>query len=200
VKLNCVEKAAMNNPIRAFIQRHYEAAMLLRLGGPCEDANALEIGCGRGVGVQLILERFRAKHVDAFDLDPGMISLASTDLPPELRSSVTLSVGDVTEIDAPDAYYDAVFDFGIIHHVPDWRRAVTEVTRVLRSGGRFYFEEVTRKALNRWATRTLTRHPTEDRFTGDQFMAELRERSIEVGNRFQYFFFNDFFAGVGIKA
>jgi ubiquinone/menaquinone biosynthesis C-methylase UbiE len=48
----------------------------------------------------------------------------------------------VTAIAVPDSRYDAVFDFGIIHHVPDWRAAVAEVARVLRPQGRFYAEEV----------------------------------------------------------
>ena len=32
--LNRVETALMNNPIRAAIQRHFEAQRLLRMGGP----------------------------------------------------------------------------------------------------------------------------------------------------------------------
>ncbi|MHC1764566.1 MAG: methyltransferase domain-containing protein [Verrucomicrobiia bacterium] len=38
------------------------------------------------------------------------------------------------------ATYDAVFDFAIIHHVPNWRDALVEVNRVLRPGGVFYAE------------------------------------------------------------
>ena len=65
----------MNNPLRALIQRRFEAARLLRMGGPMEGGSALEIGCGRGVGVQLILDLFGADAVDAFDLDPRMVAL-----------------------------------------------------------------------------------------------------------------------------
>src|SRR5688572_25225993 len=49
MKLNAVEKALMNNPARAFLQKHYEAPLLARLGGRTEQARVLEIGCGRGV-------------------------------------------------------------------------------------------------------------------------------------------------------
>jgi hypothetical protein len=46
-------------------------------------------------------------------------------------------VGSVTDLDgavgAADAGYDTVFEFGIIHHVEDWRAAVAEIARVLRS-------------------------------------------------------------------
>lgn len=33
MKLNAVERALMNNPVRAGLQRWYEAALLERLGG-----------------------------------------------------------------------------------------------------------------------------------------------------------------------
>ena len=55
MKLNWIERAAMDNPIRAAIQRLYEAPLLERLGGRVEVLDALEIGCGRGVGSEPIL-------------------------------------------------------------------------------------------------------------------------------------------------
>lgn len=76
MKLNAVEKALMNNPVRAGVQRLYEARLLERLGGRLAGGQALEIGCGRGVGVQLILDRFGADTVVAFDLDPEMVERA----------------------------------------------------------------------------------------------------------------------------
>ena len=80
MRLNRAEYALMNNPIRAALQRHFEAARLLRLGGPLGGGAALEMGCGRGVGVELVLDVFGAETVDAFDLDPRMIELARTRL------------------------------------------------------------------------------------------------------------------------
>ena len=49
---------------------------------------------------------------------------------------IRLWTGDVTPIPTPTATYDAVFDFGILHHVTEWRCALAEVARVLRPGGR----------------------------------------------------------------
>ncbi len=143
MKLNWVEFAAMNNPVRAWIQRHWEARRLLKMGGPLENGRALEIGCGRGVGTELIFDVFRAATVDAFDLDPRMIGRAAKRLE-NRRDRVKLWVGDASQIDADDSVYDAVFDFGIIHHVPEWRKCLGEVFRVLKPGGRFYGEEILR--------------------------------------------------------
>jgi ubiquinone/menaquinone biosynthesis C-methylase UbiE len=200
MKLNRIEKAFMNNPVRALIQRRYEAPWLERLGGRANGLRVLEVGCGRGVGTQIIFERFGAREVHAFDFDPDMVRLARRRLANYAPERLRLTVGDVTAIDEADASFDAVFDFGIIHHVPDWPAAIAEVRRVLRPGGRFYFEEVTRHALERWSYRTFTVHPTANRFSAQEFVAELQRRGIAVGHNFIEIFFGDFVIGVGRAA
>lgn len=175
--LNRLETALMNNPLRAALQRHVEARRLLRLGGALDGGHALEVGCGRGVGIDLILRVFGAASVDAFDLDPKMVARARARFPP--RSRVRVWVGDATAISAPDATYDAVFDFGIIHHVPDWRRAVAEIHRILKPGGRFYGEEVLRRAVTHPVIRRLLEHPQSDRFDAETFRRELAASGLE---------------------
>jgi ubiquinone/menaquinone biosynthesis C-methylase UbiE len=179
--LNRVEYALMNNPLRAAIQRYFEAPRLLRMGGPMHGGLALEIGCGRGVGVQLILDVFGAEIVDAFDLDPRMVALARTRLAAR-GVRARFWVGDATSIPAPDSTYDAVFDFGIIHHIPDWRPALAEVRRVLKRGGRFYAEEVLADFIRRPATRRLLEHPQVDRFDSEGFRMALEEAGLDVTN------------------
>jgi ubiquinone/menaquinone biosynthesis C-methylase UbiE len=165
----------MNNPIRAAVQRRIEAERFLRLGGPVRGV-ALEIGCGRGVGAEIILDVFGAEGVDAFDLDPRMIVRARSRLA-KRGDRVRLWTGDVTRIAAPDETYDAVFDFGIIHHVAEWPRALAEVARVLRSGGRFYAEEVLRPVIVHPVVRRLVSHPQADRFD----LAQFTETLLAVG-------------------
>jgi ubiquinone/menaquinone biosynthesis C-methylase UbiE len=74
---------------------------------------------------------------------------------------------------------------------------VGEVSRVLRPGGRFCFEEVTRHALDRPTYRRLFDHPAEDRFSAQELVAELERSGIAVGDRVVERFFGDFVIGVG---
>ena len=169
----------MNNPVRAAVQRRLEARWLLEMGGPMRGGRALEIGCGRGEGVAIVLDAFGAERVDAFDLDPHMIALARARLA-HRGDRVQLWTGDASAIDAPDAAYDAVFDFGIIHHIVAWRDALSEVRRVLRPGGRFYAEEVLAGFIRHPVWRRLLAHPSQDRFDLDGFREGLVSAGLEI--------------------
>lgn len=196
--LNRAEKMLLNNPIRRAIQRYYEVPLLLRMSHRMENSSVLEIGCGQGFGMELILTEFGASTVCGIDLDRDMVGRAARRIQP-FGNHARVAVGDVTAIAADDQSFDAVFDFGIIHHVPVWRNAIREVKRVLKPGGLFLFEEVSKQALDRWVYRTLFDHPEEDRFTRDQFVRELKAQDIDVGSNLVSFCFGDFFAGVGTR-
>jgi len=192
MRLNAVETALMNNPVRAAIQSRFEATRLLALGGPTPGARVLEVGCGRGVGAELILDRFGAERVDAFDLDRGMVERARR----RLRRRGTRArvwVGSVTAIASSGAVYDAVFDFGILHHVEDWRGALKEIRRVLRPGGRLFAEEVFERLVGAPIWSRLLEHPQQARFDHDGFRSGLEEAGFRVlatrtlWNRFGWF-------------
>ncbi|MDP1807116.1 MAG: class I SAM-dependent methyltransferase, partial [Acidimicrobiales bacterium] len=80
----------------------------------------------RGVRTQLILDVFGAEQVTALDLDPDMARRVRARLA-AYGDRVAVDVGDAEHLTWPDDGFDAVFDFGIIHHIPNWRAAVAEV-------------------------------------------------------------------------
>jgi ubiquinone/menaquinone biosynthesis C-methylase UbiE len=194
--LNAIETMLVNNPARRMVQRFYETPLLLRMANRLDEKRTLEIGCGQGFGMEIILRQFGAATVSGIDLDPRMVARAQKRIAP-YAGRADVSVGDVTEIQADDESFDAVFDFGVIHHVPFWDDAISEVRRVLKPGGIFVFEEVSRQALDRWIYRTFLDHPAENRFTTREFVAALESRGITVANNLVSFCFGDFFAGVG---
>lgn len=178
MKLNTVERVAMNNPVRAAHQHHREAGWFRDLaGGSLSGQRVLEIGCGRGVGAQVLLDRLGAAHVTAFDLDPKMIEKAERRLHGRSQA-VSLSVADACEIQQATGTMDAVVEFGVIHHIPDWRTSLAEISRVLRPGGVMLFEDIPRHTLETWVFRTFTVHPREDRFEADEFVDELHRHGL----------------------
>ncbi len=198
MKLNSIERALVNNPVRAAHQHYREAEWFKRLaGGTLSGQHVLEVGCGRGVGSQVILDRLGAEKVTAFDLDESMVELARRRLN---GRPVSLSVGDVCDIDAPSGSIDAVVDFGIIHHVPGWQESIAEIARVLRPGGLMLFEEIPRHMLDSWAFRTLTVHPRENRFEAAEFAAELSRHGMHGIGTVEQRFGGALFVGAARKS
>jgi len=179
MQLNLLEKALMNNPLRAALQRRFEARRLQRMGGKVHGAAVLEIGCGRGFGTRLLFEEFGAHRVHAFDLDWRMVRLAHRHYAARNPQSF-FWVADTVHIPVKDDAYDAVFDFGALHHVVAWRDAVREVYRVLKPGGRIFVEEIQAKYLVHPLFRRLLRHPQEDRFDRRQFAEALENTGFKV--------------------
>lgn len=176
--LNKLEKFMMNGPVRGWIQRHVDVPRFLALGGETPGARVLEMGCGNGRGMGLILEHFHPARVDGFDLDPEMVALARRRLAGDPRTS--LWVGDATALPVADGVYDAVFDFGIIHHVPRWRQAVAQGWRVLRPGGRFHLFEVYAPFIHHPVWRRLLDHPRDERFDHAGLGQALMEQGFDI--------------------
>src|SRR4029079_12466389 len=72
------------------------------------------------------------------DISPGMVAAARRNAA-ALGFEVEGRVADAEELPYPDASFDLVVGHAVLHHVPDVERALGEVLRVLRPGGRFVF-------------------------------------------------------------
>jgi ubiquinone/menaquinone biosynthesis C-methylase UbiE len=177
--LNRLEEFLIHNPLRPLVQNLFEARRLLRMGGRADHARVLEIGCGTGSGIDLIFSTFGATRVDAFDLDPRAVRAARRR---QRRRSheVRLWVGNTRHIPIANGSYDAVFDFGVLHHVRRWREALDEIRRVLKPGGRFYCEEILKQAITHPVMRRLLDHPQQDRFDRAGFATALVQSGFAV--------------------
>ncbi len=176
MQLNWIERLFILSPVRALLQRHWEARQLLTMGGPLTGACVLETGCGPGFGIDLLYRMFEADRVDAFDIDPQMIARVRQRQQPKTR----LWVGNLRHIPVADNGYDAVVNFGAIHHVVRWRRALAEIHRVLKPGGAFYCEEILRRYITHPVVGRLMDHPQTDRFDGPQFITALQQHGFDI--------------------
>jgi ubiquinone/menaquinone biosynthesis C-methylase UbiE len=176
MKLNWVERLVVNSPGRVLMQR-VEIRRLRAMMALDPGATVLELGCGRGVGARLIAETFSPAAIHALDLDLVMVRKARATLP---SRNVRLYVADGTMLPFKSGSMDAVFSFGILHHIPDWRRAVAEISRVLGKGGRFYLEELYPGAYQNVVTSRILVHPTQDRFWGDDLRAVIGQCGMEI--------------------
>jgi len=180
VKLNWIETLLMNNPVRARVQRRREAPGLVALATRgVEDAETLIIGCGRGVDIEVALDQLHVRRVTAIDLDERQVARARRRLGGVYKDRLTLGVCDATKMPFAEESFDAVLDFGIVHHIPRWQEAIGEVHRVLRRGGQFLFEEIRSTSST---ARSTASSPTIPERTGSTPSTSVRSAS-EGGSR-----------------
>ena len=129
---------------------------------------ALEIGSGTGFFLLNLMQAGVAESGAVTDISPGMVTVA-------LRNAAALGldvdgrVADAETVPYPDASFDLVVGHAVLHHLPDVERALREVLRVLKPGGRFVFAgeptrygDVVARRLSRltwWAATRVTRLP-----------------------------------------
>ncbi len=95
--------------------------------------SVLEIGCGLGTdGAQFAKA---GANYTGVDLTDAAVELAQKrfelfDLPGTFRTA------DAENLDFADESFDLVYSHGVLHHTPDTAKAVREVHRVLKPGGR----------------------------------------------------------------
>jgi len=92
----------------------------------------LEIGVGLGADHQRFAEA--GARLTGIDLTERAVEHTRRRLSLFALSS-NLSVGDAEALEFPDASFDVVYSWGVLHHSPDTPRAIDEVWRVLKPGG-----------------------------------------------------------------
>jgi ubiquinone/menaquinone biosynthesis C-methylase UbiE len=174
VKVNRAERLVVNNPVRVMIQRRIvrwiKSVTSLKRG-----AKVLEVGCGRGAGACLLLEEFGPATLPALDLDRRMILDACAYLNQEQKQRIPLLVGDTLHLPIRGGVLDAVFGFGVLHHLPDWRGGLIEINRVLKPGGIYFLEEFYPPFYQNLLARRLFLHPEHDRFHSPDLHQALGE-------------------------
>jgi ubiquinone/menaquinone biosynthesis C-methylase UbiE len=106
---------------------------LLRLP---ENARILELGCGHGLLWKENIDRIPAGwNITLSDLSPGMLDAAWRNLVVTGRAFQFKEI-DAQSIPFEDETFDAVLANHMLYHVPDRPRAIAEIKRVLKPGGR----------------------------------------------------------------
>jgi SAM-dependent methyltransferase len=169
----------MQSPLRRFVQRRVELPtferLLSRAGIDLRGKRILEAGCGNGYALSLLQKRLRPNKLVGFDLMPEQIEYArARNLDAEVR------IGDIARIAEPDASFDAVFVFGILHHVPEWRTALREIGRVLVPGGVICIEEIHGTGARLEDTFFRTHHPREAAFDWPTFRRGLSDAGFRI--------------------
>jgi SAM-dependent methyltransferase len=193
-RMNLAELLFINSTLRVRQLRESVGPRVLESADSTGVRRVLEVGCGQGVGIELIRRQFVGAEVVGIDVDARMIRRARRRLDGR-RNGVEVQVGDVCSLPFDDGSFDVVVDFAVVHHVPDWQAALSEIARLLAPGGQFLFEDYD-VARHNWLARALFAHP-EERFTAAEFARALVAVGIDVDDRLDDH--EGHFVGRGIK-
>ncbi|HAG97561.1 MAG TPA: hypothetical protein DCL75_01500 [Ktedonobacter sp.] len=136
----------------------------------------LEIGCGPGELWRKNGDRIpEGWDIVLSDFSPGMLQEARQHLQ-GIQGRFTFQQAHAQAIPFANEHFDAVIANHMLYHVPDRAKALAEIRRVLRSGGRFYAATNGQKHL-------LELHELISTFVTDS--AKLWGASIQISFRLE---------------
>ena len=136
MKLSDIEFRAMNTWWRKWGHKHVELPLFQRMGLGIKGKDVLEIGCGNGYGGYLI-NQLEPKSYIGLDVMEEQVEIARRDFP-----QYKFIVQDATDLSQfADESKDVVIIFGVLHHIPEWRKVLEEITRVIKPNGSLFLEE-----------------------------------------------------------
>jgi SAM-dependent methyltransferase len=115
-------------------ERLYDRAIpaMLKLMGA--SGTVLDAGCGPGV--HSIRAANAGLQVHALDISQMMLGQATQRAARAgVADKITFQQGDLTNLSLPDASYDHVFCWGVLMHVHEIERALSELARIVRHKG-----------------------------------------------------------------
>jgi len=114
---------------------HYERPAMLELLGEVDGLTILDAGCGSGMLAEELTSR--GAQVVGIDSSQRMLDRARA----RLGETAKLRLHDLQQPlpSASDASFDIVVSSLALHYMEDWRPALSEFHRILRTDGRLFF-------------------------------------------------------------
>jgi malonyl-CoA O-methyltransferase len=144
---------------------------LLKFFGDLTDKRVLDVGCGKGRFARVLLERNPGAVICGLDISEAMLACAP--------AGVDVISGSMTELPFAASAFDAVYATESLEHAVEIERAVDEMCRVLKPGGKLVIIDKNAEHWGRFQTPSW-----EKWFTRDELETMLRRRCATVTSEF----------------
>lgn len=138
-KMASFEKFFVNSWWDKVFHKYFGIGKLLKNIPDEKFDSILEIGAGVGITTGFIQEKFPKARIIATDYDPQQVEEAKIRL---AGSGIVVEEADATQLGFADNSFDACFAILTFHHVENFPKAIIEVCRVLKPGGKFYIIDI----------------------------------------------------------
>ncbi len=93
----------------------------------------LDVGCGNGY----VLSHYKKEGASVYGIDVTEAAIKLSKKRFEInKQNGNFSIQNAEMLKFEDNYFDCVCSMGVLHHVPDTKKAISEIYRVLKPGGR----------------------------------------------------------------
>jgi len=147
--------------------------LLARPGARFE--RVLDVGCGCGLALDELRERFAARALAGVDSDVALVEQARRAHP-----STDVHAGDAGKLDLADGAFDLVLCHQLLHHLSAPAEALAEIHRVLAPGGVLLLTESCASFLRLWWVRLFFRHPRNAYRSASEYVALVRAAGFDV--------------------
>ncbi len=110
-------------------ENDFQYRTLVDFLGEVDGISVLDVGCGKGAFSRRMVEA--GAEVSGIDIAEKFVGIAQRNIP-----CGRFKAASATKIPFEDAQFDAVFSFEVLEHIPDTEKAVAEMVRVLKPGGK----------------------------------------------------------------
>lgn len=141
--------------------------VLLKFFGDLTDKRVFDVGCGKGRFARILRERHPTADIWGFDLSEEMLKF--------VPAGIHRLAGSMTALPVADGTFDAVYATESLEHAVDIDRAVDELCRVLKPGGKLAIID---KNAEHWGR--LKTPAWEKWFRRDELERLLRRRCGDV--------------------
>lgn len=122
------EYHSRNFLVRRLFLKRLELAMELAGIKDAKGVSVLDIGCGEGLFLKMLRERYPSIEIAGMDIHPGVASL---ELP-----GVTVRRADISNESLPPESYDCIFCLDVLEHIRDLSAPIAAVKGALKKNGR----------------------------------------------------------------
>jgi 2-polyprenyl-3-methyl-5-hydroxy-6-metoxy-1,4-benzoquinol methylase len=129
---------------------------IVRVIGAPPNAMILDVGCGScDNSIRLAKRGFLVKGID---LSESVLEIGEKNIDYNgLSSKITLQCENIRELSFENQHFDYVLCWGVLMHIPDLEKAISELSRVLRPGGFLIISENNSNAIEIPVVRIIQR-------------------------------------------